>query len=187
MARPMPSPLCVRRDDPSSCLKRSNTCGRNLRAMPLPLSTTEICICDPTRRRLTSTRSPRAVNFSAFESRLNTIWARRSRSPTIEAGVAFERERERHALGVERRHQPFGRRLDQLVERHVAHLETHLAGDDAAHVEQLVDDARLRARVPVDDGQAAFDFRRHVRSSREADATSREWHSAACAARATAC
>ena len=80
MARPSPSPPCVRVVVLSACRNRSKIAEIISLGMPAPLSLTWTCAREATRSRRTSTRPPRGVNFTAFDRRFqNTCWRRPGR------------------------------------------------------------------------------------------------------------
>jgi hypothetical protein len=78
-----------------------------------------------------------------------------------DAGV--EHLLEAHAPGLGRGPRGLHRLLDQRRQVHALHVEAHLAGGDAAHVQQVVDELRLDAGVALDDGNPFEDFRAQVR------------------------
>ncbi|MDR8969649.1 hypothetical protein FEP58_06045 [Burkholderia multivorans] len=59
----------------------SNTCGTNSGAMPCPVSVTVSTACVSSCATLTVTSPPAGVNFSAFDTRLDSICRSRSASP----------------------------------------------------------------------------------------------------------
>ena len=65
--------------------------------------------------------------------------------------------------------------LDDRGEIDRLHLEPQLAGDDAAHVEQVVDELRLEPRVALDDLEACAIARRRRAGLRAGSAPSRGW------------
>ena len=81
IANPSPNPPWRRSVPASAWLKRSNRCGRNSGAMPMPLSETVTSMCELTRSNRTSTRPPFSENLIAFEQRFHRICRRRSGSP----------------------------------------------------------------------------------------------------------
>ena len=98
--------------------------------------------------------------------------------------VRVEHRSQADALGARRPGATVSTRgVDDAGEVQRLHVQPHLAGDDPAHVEQVLDDLRLRAGVALDRVHAL----RRGRSARPAcaagSATSRGSRSAACAAR----
>ena len=98
---------------------------------------------------------PRGVNLTAFESRFQTTCCRRSASPH-HAGQARRRCRSSSvmpfALGGRPHH--VERRVDDLRQVDRPDLEPQLAGDDARHVEHVLDELRLRLGVALDGSRA---------------------------------
>ncbi len=67
---------------------------------------------------------------------------------------------DRNALRVCRRLHRQDRGVHDFLQVGRPYLEARRAGDDPAHVEKVIDDARLSPRVALDDLQPADDFRR---------------------------
>ena len=135
----------------------------------------------------TPTCPPCGVNLTAFESRFQTICCSRSGSARIElrpgsiamsSAIALA-----SAAGVDRVGRLRGPRRPTSTGRTSSRS---LPRDHARHVEQVVDEPRLRAGVALDGLRAPFAPRALVDAAVDrACAPSRRWRSAACAARAT--
>jgi len=54
-------------------------------------------------------------------------------------------------------------RFNERDEIDTLHIQTHLAGDDAAHVEKIIDDLRLRTGVALDHCDRLGSFGRQSR------------------------
>ena len=86
-----------------------------------------------------------------FESRFQAICCSRLESPETNATPSLGVDAQRHVPRVGRRLDRVHRRLDSDREVDRQHLEAHRAPDDAGHVEKVLDELRLHARVAVDD------------------------------------
>jgi hypothetical protein len=51
---------------------------------------------------------------------------------------------------------------DNLLEVHALNVESHLAGNDPTHVQEIFDQLRLHFCIAIDDRQALFHFRVHL-------------------------
>ncbi len=169
-ARPRPRPPCRRVVEDSACRKGSKTRGRNSGWMPCPVSRTTISAkrsllsTDAASRTETRTCPPSGVNFTALVRRLSTTCWSRSGSPCtmgipgrgegvgrrVAADLAFELD----ALGLRRRRDRAHRLVDDLRQADRLEMEPDLAADDAAHVQQVLDQVRLGAGVAHDRGHA---------------------------------
>ena len=129
--------------------------------MPMPVSATLISTCEFTRSSSTCTLPPFGVNLIALDSRFQTTCCSRLGSPEIGPARGSSSFSSRMPLAsaagrtVSTAASMNATRLDRL------HVEPHLAGDDAAHVEQVFDQLRLHAGVALDRLEAlAADRRR---------------------------
>lgn len=68
----------------------SNTYGMNSLAMPCPVSPTARTACAASCVSVTVTAPPAGVNFSAFDTRFDSIWRSRSASPDTTHAVAVQ-------------------------------------------------------------------------------------------------
>ena len=118
--------------------------------MPMPVSATLISMCEFTRASTTWTLPPAGVNLIALESRFQTTCCRRPGSPEIGPACGSSTFSSRMRLASARRPHGLERRLDEGRRLHRLHVEAHLAGGDAGHVEQVLDQLGLRARVALD-------------------------------------
>ncbi len=87
----------------------------------------------------------------AFESRFHATCCRRLVSPETNATPRGALDAQRHPARVGGRLDRVHRRLERHREVDRQHLEPHRAADDARHVEEILDELRLHARVAVDD------------------------------------
>ena len=145
----MPEPSWVRDRAPDTRWKRSKRCGTSCSGMPMPVSAT----LSTAWSRSWSTRTvmpPSKVNFMAFESRLSTTLAHRSRSTYTgsRSGAASTRRKMPEPVGggVEHAGQLAGvlREVDRLEAR------LHPPGLQAGEVEQGVDQLEQPLAVAQD-------------------------------------
>ncbi len=128
--------------------------------MPTPESWTTISACEFTRSRATRTRPPGGVNFTAFASRFHSTCWRRAGSTLVQPMLAVERFLDPARASAS----AAGRTASTALLTAVAqidglHVEAHLAGHDAAHVEQVVHDLSLCANVALDRVERAGELR----------------------------
>ncbi len=115
------------------------------------------CPCPSRRARppsprhvsVTSMRPFLLVNFTELVSRFHTICCSRSGSPKIGPTLASRSTRDLDLFRFGGRFHRIHRRLDHAGQLHAAHVEAQVPGHDAGHVEQVFDELRLRARVPL--------------------------------------
>ena len=128
--------------------------------MPMPVSATLISTCEFTRSSTTCTLPPLGVNLIAFDSRFQTTCCRRSgrRRSGRPAGRGTVASRMSFASADGRTVSIAASMNDARVDR--LDVEAHLARGDPAHVEQVVDELGLHARVALDGLEAASVVRR---------------------------
>ena len=155
----MPRPPARRAAEVSACVKRSKTCGRNSRAIPMPLSLTWSC----TRSAFLSEKHRDGAPLGRELDRVREqVRHELLQAPAVahhhdrgvvrsEAQVDLLRRGAR-ASGVQRRQH-------DLDEVHRAPLDRQLAAHDARSVEEIVDEARLVVDVALDGFRRALDQR----------------------------
>ena len=120
--------------------------------MPTPVSA--IAISTLVRRRGAATRRcarRSGVNFTALVSTFQNTCCRRVVSAHDRAGERVEVHVERDALGVGGGLDALDRFAQHGDDRNRLRIEPDLAGRDARHVEQILDQLILRDGVPLDD------------------------------------
>ncbi|HEY3461132.1 MAG TPA: hypothetical protein VGL52_09935, partial [Casimicrobiaceae bacterium] len=70
------------------------------------------------------------------------------------AASRIENALEPNALRIRRRLDRFDRIADHVDQGHALHIEAYLAGEDAAQLQEVVDELDLRARVALDHVEA---------------------------------
>ena len=90
------------------------------------------------------------MNLIALVSRFQTTCCSRVGIAGDRAGARIEDLAQANPLGFGRRPDRVDGRIDHAGQIGPLHVEPHLAGDDAAHVEQVLDELRLGARVALD-------------------------------------
>ena len=145
----MPRPPARRSSGRSPCTNRSKTCGSSDASMPSPRSQTSSSAREPSRRRCTRTSRPAGVYLKALPSRLVSTCSMRVASASAHTASSLQAQRValRFAGDVERRADVAHQR--RQIERPA--LQQHLAGDDAADVEQVVHQPRQVPRLAGDD------------------------------------
>ena len=152
----------------------------------MPLSVTAISTC-------ASTPLQHHLHAAARRRELDGVREQVPHDLLQAAGIAGDRsgqpDRGCAPAGCPWRRRPahrLDRRLDDRERVERLHVEPELARDDAAHVEQIVDELRLDARVALDGLEAGPQLVGAAAGRCAAPGPSRGWRSAACAARATA-
>ena len=165
IARPRPSPPWARFRLESACRKRSKTWGRNSGAIPSPVSLTRTRTRAPSRATSTVTRPPRGVNFTALARRFHaTCWSLSASAHVQIDASSAERARATPLLSAEKRTTSSAARTTATTSVRTTR-SVQLARDDAAHVEQVVDNLGLRLGVALDDAdRAPGQLGRHVRA-----------------------
>ena len=103
------------------------------------------------RRAPRRDRPPASLNLTAFDSRFQTTCCSRSASPSSDGRLEVMRTSSSIALGVGGRPHRVERRVDDGArDRPRPELEAQLPGDDARHVEDVVDQLRLQLGVALD-------------------------------------
>jgi len=152
-------PPARREAEVSACVKRSKTCGRNSGAMPMPLSFTWSCTRSAFLCRSTLIVPPSGVNFTAFDSRLDTSCCSRPASPITMVAGSSGAKRRSTCFAVAPGRAASSVASNRVGEVHHAALDGELAADDARGVEQIVDQPRLVVDVALDRLGGALDER----------------------------
>ncbi len=141
--RPRPSPPCRRVVEASACRNRSNTNARNSGLMPMPVSSTVTSTWEFTRSSTTSMRPPAGGEFHRVGQQVPEHLLQAVRVAARAADLRVEH----HTAGEVSSHRSDGRTAstaprDDFPQIDRLDVELHLAGNDAAHVQQVADDLR---------------------------------------------
>src|SRR4051794_39773044 len=131
--------------------KRWNSCCMSASEIPIPVSLTSSTARSSSHVSRTTTRPPSGVNLIAFETRLSSAWARRSRSPrtsgtSVDSSVSSTPPSAARGAAAS----TYSRERGEVD---VAFLEAQLASLDPGDEKQVADEPQQAPRVAVDDDE----------------------------------